>query len=90
MAFVVFCSILLLSIGIALMARRGMIKNNMNEIMVASGSFGPFLLFFVSVGEIYSIGTLIGAPGALYSRGANYGIWFIAYILLAYVFYPPS
>ena len=85
MAFVVFCSILLLSIGIALMARRGMIKNNMNEIMVASGSFGPFLLFFVSVGEIYSIGTLIGAPGALYSRGANYGIWFIAYILLAYV-----
>ena len=85
MALFVFALVLLASIGIALLARKGLIRNNMNEIMVASGSFGPFLLFFVSVGEIYSIGTLIGAPGALYSRGANYGVWFTCYILLAYV-----
>ena len=85
MAFVVFSCILLLSIAISLLARRNVIKNNMNDIMVASGSFGIFLLFFISVGEIYTIGTLIGAPGSIYSRGADYGVWFISYILLAYV-----
>lgn len=85
MAIAIFTSILLLSIGIAFFARRGMIAGNMKDIMVASGSFGAFLLFFISVGEIYSIGTLIGAPGAIYSKGANYGVWFICYILLAYV-----
>jgi SSS family solute:Na+ symporter len=77
--------VLILSIVIALLARKGLIAANMSDIMVASGSFGAFLLFFISVGEIYSIGTLIGAPGAVYSKGANYGIWFICYILLAYV-----
>jgi len=84
MALFVFCSILVLSIVIAVLARRGVVTSNMSDIMVASGSFGPFLLFFISVGEIYSIGTLVGAPGAIYSHGANYGIWFMCYILLAY------
>jgi SSS family solute:Na+ symporter len=56
----------------------------MHDIMTASGSFGPFLLFFISVGEIYSIGTLLGGPGAIYARGANYGTWFICYFPLAY------
>ncbi len=85
MALTIFALVLILSIVIALLARKGLIAANMSDIMVASGSFGAFLLFFISVGEIYSIGTLIGAPGAVYSKGANYGIWFICYILLAYV-----
>ena len=85
MALFVFALILIVSVLVALLARKGFIADSMKDIMVASGSFGAFLLFFISVGEIYSIGTLIGAPGAIYSRGANYGVWFICHILLAYV-----
>jgi SSS family solute:Na+ symporter len=85
MALFVFTIIMLISLGLALFARRGTIKNSMDDIMKASGSFGPFLLFFISVGEIYTIGTLLGAPGSIYSKGANYGVWFLCYILLAYV-----
>lgn len=85
MAIVVFGVILILSLVLALLSRRGVIGSSMKDVMVASGSFGAFLIFFVSVGEIYSIGTMIGAPGSIYSKGASYGIWFICYILLAYV-----
>ncbi|HBQ85305.1 MAG TPA: symporter [Syntrophomonas sp.] len=84
MAIVVFIGILVLSLVIALFARKGAIGSSMDDVMVASGSFGAFLMFFVAVGEIYSIGTMIGVPGAVYSKGTNYALWFIAYILLAY------
>lgn len=84
MALVVFVGILVLSLVLALLARRGAVGSSMDDVMVASGSFGGFLMFFVAVGEIYSIGTMIGVPGAVYSKGTNYALWFIAYILLAY------
>jgi len=84
MALFVCTSILVLSIVIALLARKGAVSNSMHDIMAASGSFGAFLLFFISVGEIYSIGTLIGGPGSIYGRGANYGTWFTCYFFLAY------
>jgi solute:Na+ symporter, SSS family len=69
---------------LAVLARRGVIANNISEILVASRGFSAILLFFVTVGEIYGIGTLIGVPGAVYSKGSSYLIWFIGYILLAY------
>jgi len=84
MAIIVFFGILAASILLAALSVRGVLKSDMNELMTASGSFGAFLMFFLSVGEIYSIGTLIGTPGAIYSKGANYIVWFICYILLAY------
>jgi solute:Na+ symporter, SSS family len=84
MALFVCSIILVLSIVIALLARRGAISDSMHDIMAASGSFGAFLIFFISVGEIYSIGTLLGGPGSIYARGANYGTWFICYFPLAY------
>lgn len=84
MALVVFSGILILSVVIALMAKKGAIGSSMDDVMTASGSFGAFLIFFISIGEIYSIGTMIGAPGAIFASGATYGIWFIGYILLAY------
>ncbi|MBP1763490.1 MAG: sodium:solute symporter [Firmicutes bacterium] len=85
MTLFVFALIIIVALGLVFLARRGAISNSMDDIMKASGSFGPFLLFFVSVGEIYTIGTLLGVPGAVYSKGANYGVWFFGYILLAYV-----
>ena len=87
MALTIFAWIAPVSIDvIALLARKGLIaaEHERHHRWPAARS-GPSSLFFISVGEIYSIGTLMGAPGAVYSKGANYGIWFICYILLAYV-----
>jgi len=85
MALVIFIAILALSVVIAILSKKGAIGSSMDDVMTASGSFGAFLIFFVSVGEIYSIGTMIGTPGSIYAKGATYGVWFICYILLAYV-----
>lgn len=84
MALFVFLCIIALSVVLAILARRGVLVNNINELLVASRGFSSILLFFVTVGEIYGIGTLIGVPGAVYSKGSSYLIWFIGYILLAY------
>lgn len=80
----IFGFILLLSLGIALRSR-GKKKNlNVEEYLVGGRSFSGILLFFLAVGEIYSIGTMIGFPGGIYAKGPSYGIWFLGYILLAY------
>lgn len=84
MAFAIFCLILIASVVIAILSKKGAVSSNMGDVMTAGGSFGAFLVFFISVGEIYSIGTMIGTPGAIYANGATYGMWFICYILLAY------
>ena len=84
MALFTFLILILLSVGLALLSRRGIIASDINQILVASRKFGAFLFFFVTVGEIYGIGTMIGVPGAVYSHGSSYIIWFIGYILLAY------
>jgi SSS family solute:Na+ symporter len=84
MALCTFLILILLSVSLAFLSRRGVIASDINQILVASRKFGSFLFFFVTVGEIYGIGTMIGVPGAVYSRGSSYILWFLGYILLAY------
>ena len=84
MVVFVFSLVLLASIVISILSRRGMVKDSINDVLVASGSFGPALFFFIMVGEMYTTGTVLGAPGSIYSKGAGYGFWFINYIMLAY------
>ncbi|MDQ0191448.1 sodium:solute symporter family protein [Alicyclobacillus cycloheptanicus] len=84
MAAVVFGLIMLFSLVLAVLARRGHRVMNIDQYLVGGRSFSGFLLFFLAVGEIYSIGTMIGFPGGIYADGASYGIWFLGYILLAY------
>ncbi len=85
MSALIFFGLLAFSIVIAILSRRGAISNNMNDVMVASRSFGAILVFFIAVGETYGIGTMIGVPGAVYSKGASYALWFLGYILLGFV-----
>ena len=80
----VFFALMGFSIVLAFMARRGVIASSMDEVMVGGRSFGAFLVFFVTVGETYGIGTMIGVPGAIYSKGTTYALWFLGYILLAF------
>ncbi|MEW9519808.1 sodium:solute symporter family protein [Streptomyces tubercidicus] len=84
MAIAVFCIIVAASLVIAVAARRGSGRGDVSHFLVGGRSFNGVLLFFLSVGEVYSIATLLGFPAGIYSQGAGYGVWFIGYILLAY------
>lgn len=84
MTLLVFSFFIGLSLVLTFLAKRGVVANNIHEILVASRGLGGFLLFFITLGEIYGIGTMIGVPGAVYSKGSSYVIWFVGYILLAY------
>lgn len=86
MIAVVFFSIIALSIGVALAARRGVTTRGPLGTLIAGRSLPGWLIFFLAVGEIYSVGTMLGFPGGIYAKGASYGVWFIGYILLGYVF----
>ncbi|MCE5242230.1 MAG: sodium:solute symporter family protein [Syntrophobacteraceae bacterium] len=86
MALFVFLCIIAFSLYLVVLAKRGVATDDIHEILVAKRGFGAFLIFFITVGEIYGIGTLIGVPGAVYAKGSSYLVWFIGYILLAYPF----
>ncbi len=74
---------LLVSLALAWMSRRGQTQS-LEDFLVAGRSLGTPLFYLLAVGEIYSIGTIIGFPGGIYAGGAVYAIWFLGYILLAY------
>jgi SSS family solute:Na+ symporter len=84
MLAVVFFSVVGVSVLIALAARKGLRSMSIGDHLLGGRSFPAWLLYFLSVGEIYSIGTMIGLPSGLYAGGASYGIWFVGYILMAY------
>ena len=84
MASVIFLLLIACSLAIVLSSSRGHGTTDIREYVIASGQFGGFLLFFLTAGEIYSIGTMIGFPGGIYAKGPAYGVWFLGYVLLAY------
>ena len=65
----VFIAVMALSLGIALWSRRGHSNPDAREFFVASGQFGPILFFFLSVGETYSIASMLVFPGGVYAGG---------------------
>jgi len=84
MATLVFLGFIVLSLYLALRSRHGHGTQSVHDFFVASRQFGTALVFFLTAGEIYSIGTMVGFPGGIYAKGATYGVWFLGYILLAY------
>ncbi len=81
---VVLGIIIVFSLLLALASRMGLPGMDIDQYLVGRRSFRGGLLFFLAVGEIYSIGTMIGLPGGIYAKGTSYGMWFLGYILLAY------
>ncbi|OAJ54420.1 sodium:solute symporter [Paraburkholderia ginsengiterrae] len=84
MATAVFLGFILFSLYLAVRSKKGHGKQDVHDFFVASGQFGACLVFFLTAGEIYSIGTMVGFPGGIYAKGPTYGVWFLGYILLAY------
>lgn len=72
MTALVFIALMAFSVVLAFMAKRGVIADSMDDVMVAGRSFGAFMVFFVTVGETYGIGTMIGVPvcGSSNTNGA--------------------
>ncbi|WP_121116125.1 sodium:solute symporter family protein [Croceibacterium ferulae] len=83
MTLAVFLAIMALSLGIALWSRRGHGQQGARAFFTASGQFGAVLFFFLSVGETYSIASMLGFPGGVYDGGDAFVLWFFGYILLA-------
>ncbi len=84
MAVLIFISIIAISLWLALGANRHAKKGDVADFFVGGRSFGVIILFFLAVGEVYSVATVIGLPGSIYAKGVNYGIWFMAFLLLIY------
>src|SRR5665213_1712367 len=80
-----FLGIILLSLVLAAFSRRGHLVQKAEDFFVASGQFNAVLFFFLAVGETYSIGSILGYPGGVYAGGTGAAIWFLGYILLAFV-----
>jgi SSS family solute:Na+ symporter len=73
MATIVFALLIAASLVLAVAAKKGHQSSNLREFFIASRQFGGFLVFFLAVGETYSIGTIIGFPAGIYAKGGIYG-----------------
>lgn len=79
-----FLAVMALALGLAVLARRGAGPlRDPRAFFVAGGQLGAVLFFFLSVGETYSIATMLGFPGGVYAGGEGFVAWFFGYILLA-------
>ncbi|WP_182356928.1 sodium:solute symporter family protein [Komagataeibacter europaeus] len=83
MEIVNFCLVILTALLIALCARLSIKTYDVKNFFVASGHFGRFLIFFLMIGETYSIGSVLGFPAGVYSKGEMFPLWFLGYILLS-------
>ncbi len=79
-----FLSLILAAIAVALLSGRGHRHPPAAEFFVASGQFGTILFFFLSVGETYSVATMLGFAGGVVVHGTSFVQWFVGYILLAF------
>ncbi|WP_246376955.1 sodium:solute symporter family protein [Gluconacetobacter aggeris] len=84
MPIAAFCAILLSSLVVALVSGRGNARDDAKDFFVASGKFGGFLVFFLSAGESYSVGSILGFPAGVIANGTSFAVWFLGYIVLAY------
>ncbi len=82
---IIFLGIIILSLLLAVLSRRGHLHQKAEDFFVASGQFNAVLFFFLAVGETYSVTTVLGYPGGVYANGTGFVTWFLGYILLAFV-----
>ncbi|GBR03711.1 sodium:solute symporter family transporter [Acetobacter oeni] len=84
MNVVIVSSVLLLSLGAACLARVRSRHLSVESLLVADRALPAPMLFILTVGEIYSIGSIVAFPAGLYAHGVSYGYWFLGYLVLAF------
>lgn len=80
----IFSVVMAGSVLLAVWAGRTGLRGGVADFLVGGRTFPAWLVYFLAVGEVYSIGAMIGFTSGIYAGGASYGIWFLGYILLAY------
>jgi SSS family solute:Na+ symporter len=78
MALGIICLALLVSLALAVLARRRRGVAGFEQWAIAGRGFGTIFVFLLLAGEIYTAFTFLGASGFIYSHGAP------AYYILAY------
>ena len=68
----VFLGIILISLALAVLSKRGHLHQKAEDFFVASGQFSTVLFFFLAVGETYSITSILGYPGGVYANGTSF------------------
>lgn len=85
MMFGAFLIVLTLALGLSFVSGRGAPGQDPKVFFAARGQFGALLFFLLSVGETYSIGSVLGFPGGIAASGSiDVALWFVGYILLAF------
>ncbi|WEQ56652.1 sodium:solute symporter [Komagataeibacter nataicola] len=84
MEFLSFGLVIAASVALAVYARVRRGSDNARDFFVASGQLGGVLVFFLTIGETYSIGSVLGFSTGVYLHGAAFAGWFMGYILLSY------
>ncbi|GBQ25717.1 Na+/solute symporter [Gluconacetobacter sacchari DSM 12717] len=84
MTGVIVGCVILLSLGAAGLARVRSRHLSVETLLVADRALPAPMLFILTVGEIYSIGSIVAFPAGLYAHGVSYGYWFLGYLLLAF------
>lgn len=79
---IAFLIVIALSLALVLVARHGHGTGGAHDFFIAGRQLGPVLVFFLSVGETYSIASMLGFPGGVYARGDAISTWFFGYVLL--------
>ena len=79
-AMIIIFGVLLLSLFLGIMARRGK-DMDMEQWAIGGRGFGSMFVFLLLAGETYSIFTLLGTSGLAYSKGAV-GFYLIAFTTL--------
>ncbi|WP_051537147.1 SLC5/6 family protein [Asaia prunellae] len=85
MSLAVFVFVLMTALCLSLVPARRISGGDPRAFFAARGQFGAVLFFLLSVGETYSIGSVLGFPGGIAASGSvDVALWFIGYILLAF------
>lgn len=80
----IFIAIVTVSVLVAVFGTLLVKRVTVGQMLVGNRSFGTWMLFFISAGEFYTIGTLVAFPSGVYAKGFSYALWFLGYIVLAW------
>ncbi|GBR45379.1 sodium:solute symporter family transporter [Neokomagataea thailandica] len=87
-----FCLVIFCALALIPLAQRHHTTADPRSFFAARGQLGTALFLVLSVGETYTIGSVMGLPGGVVAHGADIAIWLTGYILLAfpigYILYP--
>ncbi|MBR0559256.1 sodium:solute symporter family transporter [Neokomagataea anthophila] len=79
-----FCLVLLCALALIPLSQSHNNTTDPRSFFAAQGQLGTALFLVLSVGETYTIGSVMGLPGGIVAHGTDTAVWLTGYILLAF------